>query len=56
LIKIFSQSVGCLYFFLLRMGNKITMKGVTESKFRTESEGMAIQRPPHMRNHPIDNY
>jgi hypothetical protein len=26
--------------FLLRMGNKIPMKGVTETKFRTETEGM----------------
>jgi hypothetical protein len=34
------QSVDHL--FLLRMGNKIPMEGVTETKFRTEMEGMTI--------------
>jgi hypothetical protein len=27
---------------LLRRGNKITMEGVTETKFGTETEGMTI--------------
>jgi hypothetical protein len=35
------QSVDTL--FLLRMGNKIPMEGVTETKFRAEPEGMVIQ-------------
>jgi hypothetical protein len=30
--------------FLLRMGNKIPMEGVTETKFRTKMEGKTIQR------------
>jgi hypothetical protein len=30
--------------FLLRIGNKIPMKGVTETKFRAEMEGWTIQR------------
>jgi hypothetical protein len=38
---------------LLRMGNKIPMEGVTETKFRTETEGMTIQRLPHLGIHPI---
>jgi hypothetical protein len=33
--------------FLLRMGNKIPMEGVTETKFGTELEGTTIQRVPH---------
>ena len=33
--------------FLLRMGNKIPMEGVTETKFRAETEGRIIQRLPH---------
>jgi hypothetical protein len=33
--------------FLLRMGNKIPMKGVTETKFGAETEGRIIQRLPH---------
>jgi hypothetical protein len=37
--------------FLLRMGNKISMEGVT--KFRAETEGRTIQRLPHMGIHPI---
>ena len=28
--------------FLLRMGNKISMEGVTETKFRAEIEGRTI--------------
>jgi hypothetical protein len=32
---------------LLRMGNKRPMEGVTEIKFRAETEGRTIQRLPH---------
>jgi hypothetical protein len=34
--------------FLLRIGNKITMKGVTETKFGAKMKGWTIQRlhPP----------
>ena len=35
-------------FFLLRMGNKIPMEGVTEAKCAAETEGMTIQRLPHL--------
>jgi hypothetical protein len=33
---------------LLRRGNKITMEGVSEKKFRAETEGITIQRLPHL--------
>jgi hypothetical protein len=33
---------------LLRMGNKTPMEGVTETKFRVETEGKTIQRLPHL--------
>jgi hypothetical protein len=39
------QSVDTL--FLLRMGNKIPMEGVTETKFSAEMEGKTTQRLPH---------
>jgi hypothetical protein len=39
--------------FLLRMGNKIPMEGVTETKFGAETEGRTIQRLPHLGIHPI---
>jgi hypothetical protein len=39
--------------FLLRMGNKIPVEGVTETKFRAEPEGMTIQGLPHLGIHPI---
>jgi hypothetical protein len=39
--------------FLLRIGNKIPMEGVTETKFRAETEGKAIQRLPHLWIHPL---
>ena len=39
--------------FLLRMGNKIPMEGVTETKFGAEMEGRTIQRLPHPGIHPI---
>jgi hypothetical protein len=42
--------------FLLRMGNKIPMEGVTETKFRAEPEGTTIQRLPHLGIHPINNH
>jgi hypothetical protein len=41
---------------LLRRGNKIPMEGVTEAKFRAETEGMAIQRLPHLGIHLINNH
>jgi hypothetical protein len=41
--------------FLLRMGNKISMEGVTETKFGAETEGRAIQRLPLHGIHPINN-
>ena len=42
--------------FLLRIGNKIPMEGVTETKFETETEGTTIQRLPYLGIHPINNY
>ena len=33
--------------FLLRMGNKVPMEGVTETKFGAEMEGRTIQRLLH---------
>jgi hypothetical protein len=42
--------------FLLRRGNKIPMEGVTESKFGAKTEGMTIQRLPHLGIYPINNY
>jgi hypothetical protein len=42
--------------FLLSMGNKITMEGVTETKVRAKMEGKTIQRLPHSRIHPIYNH
>jgi hypothetical protein len=33
--------------FLLRIGNKIPMKGVTETKFGAKMKGWTIQRLPH---------
>ena len=41
---------------LLRMGNKISMEGVTETKFGAEPEGMTIQRLPYLEIHPINNH
>jgi hypothetical protein len=48
------QSVHTSY--LLRMGNKIPMEGVTETKFGAEPEGMTIQRLPYLGIHPINNH
>jgi hypothetical protein len=41
---------------LLRRGNKIHMGEVTETKFGAETEGMTIQRLPHLGIHPINNH
>jgi hypothetical protein len=41
---------------LLRMGNKIPMGRVTETKFRAESEGATIQKLSHLGIHPINNH
>jgi hypothetical protein len=41
---------------LLRRGNKIPMEGVTETKCGAETEGMTIQRLPHLGIHPINNH
>ena len=41
---------------LLRMGNKIPMEEVTETKFGAKMEGMTIQRLPHLEIHPINNH
>jgi hypothetical protein len=48
------QSVDTL--LLLRRGNKIPMEGVTETKFGAETEGMIIQKLPHLGIHPINNH
>jgi hypothetical protein len=42
--------------FLLRMGKKIPLEGVTETNFRAEMEGRTIQRLPHPGIHPIYNH
>jgi hypothetical protein len=42
--------------FLLRMGNKIPMEGVTETKFGAETEERTIQRLPHLGIHSIYNH
>jgi hypothetical protein len=41
--------------FLLRMGNKIPMEVVTETKLGAEKE-RSIQRLPHPGIHPINNH
>jgi hypothetical protein len=48
------QSVDTL--LLLRMGNKIPMERVRETKFSAEMEGKTIQRLPHLGIHPIYNH
>jgi hypothetical protein len=40
--------------FLLRMGSKMPIKGVTETKFGAEMEEMTIQKLPHPEIHPIN--
>jgi hypothetical protein len=47
------QSVNSL--LLLRMGKKILVEGVTETKSRDETEGKTIQRLPHLGLHSIYN-
>jgi hypothetical protein len=47
------QSVDTL--FLLRMGNKTPMEGVTETKFGAEMEGRTIQRLLYLGIHPTNN-
>jgi hypothetical protein len=47
------QSVDTLV--LLRRGNKIPMEGVTETKCGAETEGMTIQRLPHLGTIPYIN-
>jgi hypothetical protein len=42
--------------FLLRMGNKIPMEGVTETKFGDEREERIIQRLLHPGICPINNH
>jgi hypothetical protein len=42
--------------FLLRSGNKISMERVTEIKYGAETEGMTIQRLPHLGIHPINSH
>jgi hypothetical protein len=42
--------------FLFRMGNKIPMEGVTETKFGAETEGRTMQRLPHPGIHPLINH
>jgi hypothetical protein len=39
--------------FLLRIGNKIPVEGVTETKFGAETKGWTIQRLPLLGIHPI---
>jgi hypothetical protein len=39
--------------FLLRMGNKIPMEGVTETKFGVEMEERTLQKLTHLGIHPI---
>jgi hypothetical protein len=39
--------------FLLRIGNKIPMEGVTETKLGAEMKGWTIQRLPYLGIHPI---
>jgi hypothetical protein len=38
---------------LLRMGNKIPMEGVTETKFGAKTKGWTIQTLPYPGIHPI---
>jgi hypothetical protein len=39
--------------FLPRIGNKISMEGVAETKFGAKTKGWTIQRLPHPGVHPI---
>jgi hypothetical protein len=42
--------------FLLRIGNKISMEGVTETKFGAKRKGWTIQRLPHPGVQPITSH
>jgi hypothetical protein len=42
--------------FLLRMGNKMPMERVTETRFGSETEGRTTERVPHPGIHPINNH
>jgi hypothetical protein len=42
--------------FLLNMGNKIPMEGVTEKNCGAETEGRTIERLSHPRINPIYNH
>jgi hypothetical protein len=48
------QSVDTM--ILLRRWNNILMEGITETKFEAETEGMTIQRLPHLVIHHINNH
>ena len=50
-IKKEDQSMGIS--FLPRIGNKISMEGVTETKFGAKTKGWTNQRLPHPGIHPI---
>jgi hypothetical protein len=39
--------------FFPRIGNKIPMEGVAETKFGAKMKGWTIQRLPHQGVHPI---
>jgi hypothetical protein len=39
--------------FLLRIGNKIPMEGVAETKFGAKKKEWTIQRLPHLGIHPL---
>jgi predicted DNA binding CopG/RHH family protein len=41
---------------LLRMRNKIPMEVITDTKFTAETEGITIQKLPHLAIHPINNH
>ena len=42
--------------FLPRIGHKIPMEGVTETKFGAKMEGKTIQRLPNLGIDPIHNH
>jgi hypothetical protein len=52
--KMEDQSVNTLILF--RMGNKVPMEQVTETKCGAETGGMTIQRLFHLGIHPINNH
>ena len=42
--------------FLPRMGNKIPLEGVTETKFGAKTKGWTMHRLPHLGIHPINSH